>query len=232
MFTAGRPSPANLTQRNIMPTTDPYKAKLAQTGKSLEKRRKQQELTARLLMRPERHEVHSKGILLADGQNAACGITKTQTNEEQVASYSRGLRGSANEGTTAFNVKIVGTKSKSQLERESSNVRDDHVAVAPAQVAHARRRLSNHFITRPKLADLQQKNIVPSYFDEKSGSEFYVFSTEDLNSPGKPLAVKQAKGPGRVESLKFMKRKEVLKENLKKAQAKKRESKGSGVFYN
>jgi hypothetical protein len=69
--------------------------------------------------------------------------------------------------------------------------------IEPDRVAHTRRRLSNHLITRPKPDELGERNIVPSFYDDKTKTEFYVFSTEDLASPGKPLNVRRRTLPAR-----------------------------------
>jgi hypothetical protein len=241
-----RPSANQLAAKNILPSSDLSKSKLAYRGQQLDRKKKQQDLMSRLLVRPERLELQQQGILLAGESRVAnknpaySGITNVRNsgpNEAQVAAFASGLRDSVKDNNPTFVTKTLGTKSKSQLERErehesGANHLQHQPVMEPERKVHAKRRLSNHMITRPNLAELQQKNIVPAFYDQSTGSEFYVFSTEDLSSPGKPLAVKTAKGPQKVESLKFMKRQEALAAKLKDQQALRKANRaGKGTFY-
>jgi hypothetical protein len=122
-----RPSASRLAAQNILPSADPAKSRLAHRGLQIGRKKKQEELTARLLMRPERSEVQKQGILLAGESHVAeknpayRGITNVRNsgpNEAQVAAFASGLR-EGDHSRPTFNVKKLGTKSRSQLEREA-----------------------------------------------------------------------------------------------------------------
>ena len=104
-----RPSPCELTRSRILRPGMGVGSNVVDRAIILERKRKQNELVARLIQRPERYDLHKQGILLTPPRN--------QREEEKLLQNS--LRVDLKKGkNTSFVVKSSGTKSRSQIARE------------------------------------------------------------------------------------------------------------------
>ena len=120
-------------------------------------------------------------------RSSPTGSSGSPANDtEMLKSFTTGLRGGTERG--GFNTRMtpvggdrhIGAASHAaawEAEKSAS-------ATAPAttETQHVKRRLSNHLQTRPSITSLLGKNIViPDYYNDKSKTEFFVVSSDELD---------------------------------------------------
>ena len=171
-----RPKLEELAADNILPSKDPHKAAMAARAKKIEMRRKQKALTSRLLQRPERWDLHRRGVLEREGEDVEV-LTVRQRMKRKEATK--------NDNKPDFYIKTGGTKSRSQMRRE-----EEESALSKKR-EQTIKKLSTHLRTRPKKDEVAQRVNIPSFINGTTGREYYVLNSADFNSPGKPLGVKQ-----------------------------------------
>jgi len=182
-----RPSVQSLVQKNIIPGESVFNkdVRLHLSKSAFEKKKKQDELNNRLARRPERWDMYKRDILLTESGKTT---PRDQHLNHEVKTGIM-MRGGIGQQEASASISFA-------MSLRSDNV-DHHESHIDA--AHVRRRLSNHFQTRPKFDKLVESNLVPAAYDNSTGAEFYVFRSGDMMD---------------VDTFKFQKRQKELEKRL------------------